>query len=187
MQKKINCFTIVLPHKQQFLMWRIPTNRYKLKWEKTTKVYLTEMELKTFEKIEVNPKHKISIHKDVFIFACYTGGLRISDICRLKWIHFNGTHIIIDTYKTNSTVTIKLPDKSLELIEKYKVEGQRPSDYIFPLLDSGKDYENSDKLSDAINGKNAYANKSLLIIAKKLELKNELVFIQVVILGQQEH
>lgn len=61
------------------------------------------MELKAFEECEVSPKHKIAIHKDVFVFACYTGGLRISDICRLKWLHFNGTHIIIDTYKTNST------------------------------------------------------------------------------------
>ncbi|MFT5266541.1 MAG: hypothetical protein ACI8YQ_005306 [Polaribacter sp.] len=41
------------------------------------------MELKAFEECEVNPKHMISLHKDVFIFACYSGGLRISDICRL--------------------------------------------------------------------------------------------------------
>ena len=153
-----------------------PFNRYKLKWEKTTKVYLTEMELKAFEECEVNPKHKIAIHKDVFVFACYTGGLRISDICRLKWIHFNGTHIIIDTYKTNSTVSIKLPDKSLELIEKYKIEGQKPSDHIFPLLDSDKDYENSDKLSDAINGKNAYANKNLLKLAKLAGIEKKISF-----------
>ena len=153
-----------------------PFNRYKLKWEKTTKVYLTEMELKAFEECEVNPKHKIAIHKDVFVFACYTGGLRISDICRLKWIHFNGTHIIIDTYKTNSTVSIKLPDKSLELIEKYKIEGQKPSDHIFPLLDSDKDYENSDKLSDAINGKNAYANKNLLKLAKIAGIEKKISF-----------
>jgi len=134
------------------------------------------MELKSFEEVEVNPKHKIAIHKDVFVFACYTGGLRISDICRLKWLHFNETHIIIDTYKTSSTVSIKLPEKSLELIEKYKIEGQKPSDHIFPLLDSGKDYENSDKLSDAINGKNAYANKSLRKLAKMAGIEKPISF-----------
>jgi integrase/recombinase XerD len=160
---------------QLFPFEKNPFNRYKLKWEKTNKSYLTETELKAFEEFDVVKGSMREVHHDAFVFSCYAGGLRISDICTLKWLHFNGTHITMRTKKTNSQVAIKLPQKALEIILKYKKENQKLSDRIFPILDK-RDYKTKNELSDAINSKNASANKSLLRIAEKVGIEKRISF-----------
>ncbi len=160
---------------QLFPFEKNPFNRYKLKWEKTNKSYLTETELKAFEEFNVVKGSMREVHHDAFVFSCYAGGLRVSDICTLKWLHFNGTHITMKTKKTNSQVAIKLPQKALEIILKYKKENQKLSDRIFPILDD-RDYKTQNELSDAINSKNVSANKSLLIIAKKVGIEKRVSF-----------
>jgi integrase/recombinase XerD len=79
------------------------------------------------------------------------------------------------TKKTNSQVAIKLPQKALEIILKYKKENQKLSDRIFPILDK-RDYKTKNELSDAINSKNASANKSLLRIAEKVGIEKRISF-----------
>lgn len=155
---------------------RNPFNRYKLSWEKTEKVYLTEEELLALEEIELMSGSKREIHRDAFVFACYVGGLRFSDIARLRWIHFNGSNITISTQKTKSTVSIKVPNKALAIIEKYNYLNTAPSAFIFPFLKTDEDYSEPGKLMSQINSKNAFANKNLGIIAKKLGLEKNISF-----------
>lgn len=153
-----------------------PFHRYKLPWKQTTKVFLTEAEIKLFEDYEIESGKKRELHRDIFVFACYTGGLRISDICVLKWINFDGIHITCSTIKSGSVVSIKVPKKGLEILDKYKSEEFGPADYIFPVLDRNVVYENGDLLKMAINSKNVYANKDLQYMAKKLKLTKHISF-----------
>ena len=160
---------------QLFPFEKNPFNRYKLTWDKTNKSYLTETELKAFEEFTPQKNSKREVHHDSFIFSCYAGGLRISDICVLKWLHFNGTHITMMTKKTKSQVTIKLPKRALEIVLKYKRENQKLSDYIFPILDN-KDYKTLNEQSNAINSKNVAANNSLLKIAEAVGIEKRISF-----------
>ncbi len=153
-----------------------PFLRYKLPWKQTKKVFLTEDEIKLFEDYEIQSGYKRELHRDIFIFACYVGGLRISDICVLKWVNFDGTHITCSTIKTGSVVSIKVPTKGLEIINKYKAEGLGAEDYLFPVLDRDADYPNGNLLKMAINSKNVYANKDLKFIAKKIGLTKNISF-----------
>ena len=93
---------------QIFSYEKNPFHRFKITWESTTKVYLEEHELKAIESYKVEPGTVHDLHKDMFVFSCYAGGLRISDLCLMKWIYFNGTHINMKTRKTSSVVSIKL-------------------------------------------------------------------------------
>lgn len=78
-----------------------PFLRYKLKWEKTTKVFLTEEELKCLEELEISPKQKVlAIHRDMFVFACYAGGLRVSDLLFLQWKDVDENRLLIVMEKT---------------------------------------------------------------------------------------
>ena len=153
-----------------------PFLRYKLPWKQTKKVFLSEAEIKLFEDYEIKSGYKRELHRDIFVFACYAGGLRISDICVLKWEDFDGTHITCSTIKTGSVVSIKLPTKALAIVHKYKSEKFGLADYIFPVLDRAVDYPNGDTLKRAINSKNVYANKDLQFMAKKLKLTKHISF-----------
>jgi len=75
-------------------------NKYKLKTEKTQRSFLTDEELKLIEDFQTT-KPILELHKDMFIFAAYAGGLRISDILQLKWKHLDGKHISFTMKKTN--------------------------------------------------------------------------------------
>ena len=155
---------------------RNPFLRYKLKWEKTEKVYLTENELQAFESIQLTKGTKRAVHRDAFVFACYVGGLRISDIARLKWINFDGTHITISTLKTKNVVSIKVPQKALEILNQYQSEELTSTDFIFPILDRGEDYSDPILLQTKINSRNVYANKDLKYISKKLGIDKNISF-----------
>ena len=54
----------------------------------------------------------MELHRDMFVFASYTGGLRISDVLKLQWKDFDGTHLNVVIKKTGSQVSIKVPNKS---------------------------------------------------------------------------
>ena len=160
---------------QIFPFEKSPFHRFKLSWEDTSKVYLEEYELKAFEKFEAPPGSMLAIHKDMFVLACYAGGMRISDLCLLKWISFNGTHLKIKVRKTGKSHSIKLPKVALEILSTYKKEEQSAGDFIFPIL-KPKDLLNKEKLHKIINSRNVTINKNVRIIAEKVEIAKHISF-----------
>ena len=67
------------------------------------------------------PEHLQKV-KDVFVFGC-TVALRVSDLLALNkqnLYHYNNAHYIkVNSQKTNTHTTIKLPDYAIEIINKY--------------------------------------------------------------------
>lgn len=145
---------------------RNPFLRYKLKWQQTTKAYLTEDEIKSVENLHLEPGSKKDIHRDMYIFSCYAGGLRISDVVQLKWENFNGEKIIVSTQKTSSVVAILLPTKAKEILAKYRKEDCKQSHYIFPMLDNNLDTTDKKQMFYEITSLNSYTNNDLKDIAK---------------------
>lgn len=152
-----------------------PFLRYKLKWEKTEKNYLTDEEIQRIEDLELEEGTMLFHHRNAYIFAAYAGGLRISDILQLAWSHFDGTHITKIMQKTNDIVSIKLPSKALEIISYYKSLAQSKDEFIFPFLNNAVDY-NPESMFKAISSRTAYANKDLHKIAQKAEITKNISF-----------
>lgn len=155
-----------------------PFTKFKLKWEKTKKEFLTEQELSAIEKLDLPEGTIIDHHRNMYVFAAYAGGIRISDILQLQWKNFDGTHINIITQKTKESINIKLPSKALFIIEKYSMlqPERRNSDYIFPLLLNHVDYSNPEVLFKTISSNTAFANKNLKIIAKRAKIEKSISF-----------
>ena len=152
-----------------------PFVKYKLKQEKTIKEFLTEKEIAKIENLELNENSRRNHHRNIYVFATYAGGLRISDILQLKWSDYDGERIIVTTQKTQNTVSIKLPKKAKEIIESYKKQEIVKEHYIFPFLKN--DIEYSEKaLHNAISSHNAYANKDLKVIAEMAEIDKKIHF-----------
>ena len=153
-----------------------PFNKYTIKYEKTERIYLDDDEINNIDTFNTTPGTRLELHKDMFIFASYSGGIRISDMLLLKWQHFNGTHLSFTTGKTKSQISIKIPTRGLEILAKYKTLDVQISDFIFPMLDNNINLDNDIEVDKAISKATAYINKNLKIIKNKLEMEKHISF-----------
>ena len=152
-----------------------PFLKYKIKTEKTNKTYLSEDELQAIVDLQLTPETRMELHRDMFVFAANTGGLRVSDTLLLKWNNFDGSHINFTIKKTSTQSAIKLPSKVLDIIEKYKIQG-KSSRFIFPMLPDDLNENDPRELDNAISSASAYINKNLKFIAKKAGIEKPLSF-----------
>ena len=153
-----------------------PFRIYKLKTEKTNREYLTEDELTAFENADTKADSRLDLHKDMFVFAAYVGGLRVSDVLQLRWQNFDGTNINFTIQKTGAQLSIKVPDKALAIIKKYKPKEVQLSHFIFPMLKNDLDPKDFVALDQQISSCTAFINKNLKTIAKKAEIEKNISF-----------
>ena len=152
-----------------------PFLRFKLKWEKTKKEFLTEEELEQVENLELKPGTKRFHHRNMYVFSCYAAGMRISDVLQLKWDNLGEDRITIQIHKTKEPLSFKLPKKALEIINLYK-GSEDQNGFIFPILKADKDYSDPKTKFNAISSATAYINKDLRWIASKIGLSHTMSF-----------
>lgn len=108
-----------------------------LTFEKETvaKVRLNSAEIKSVRQVTDN---RTALAKDVFLFAWNMGGMRISDLCTLKWNQISPegflTYQMRKTRKTKGTRIMELSFEAKEILSRYR--GITP-EFIFPLLKEG--------------------------------------------------
>ena len=146
-----------------------PFTRYSFKWENVEKVFLTEDEIAAIRKVDIKTGSVMEVHQDMFVFASYTGGIRVSDLLTLRWENFDGVNLSIFVQKTKSHLSIKVPNVALDIIAKYRRENQSRG-YIFPVLDEGLDIAANNVLKQQISSKTALINKNLKIITAKANI-----------------
>lgn len=77
------------------------------------------------EKLNADLPDKLKIAKDMFVFGC-TVCLRVSDLMDIKWqniiIQNNDYYLNINSKKTGTFTSIKLPSYAVEIIQKYKTK-----------------------------------------------------------------
>ena len=150
-----------------------PFLKRKFTYEKTNIEFLTEEELSKMEAASFPDDSLINHVRNIFVFACYAGGLRVSDILMLIWAKFDGERLLLNTKKTSSTVSIKLPSKALEIINFYKPQIVKPLDLIFPFLQK-YDISTPLALKEALRKESGFINQQLTIIAKKAKIEKHI-------------
>lgn len=142
-----------------------PFAKHKLKTERVEKSFLTQAEVNAIDNLKLTIGSKMEAHKDMFVFACFTGGIRISDLLQLRIEGYDNFTKILSffVHKTKNNHTIKLPQRAVDIINKYIPEGKTKG-YIFGLLEEGLFRATQDVLLTKISSANAYANKNLKII-----------------------
>jgi integrase/recombinase XerD len=155
---------------------RNPFVKFKLKLEKTEKAFLTEEELEAVWALALNEKHKIWHHRNLFIFAAYAGGLRISDLLQLRWENVSGTHVRVTMHKTGDVVSVKLPTRALEILQMYRKPSSKGADRVFPLIREGVDPNDARDLFKAMSSATVQANKDLKTIAERAGITKDISF-----------
>jgi integrase/recombinase XerD len=99
-----------------------PFDKYAINSVSTEVEHFSEEELTAIMNVQLTPGTRIEQHRDLFIFACYAGGIRIGDLLKLKWKNFDGERIMLITSKTKEPVSIKLAGVPLDIISRQTTE-----------------------------------------------------------------
>jgi len=87
-----------------------PFLKMTLKTESTKRGYLLEDEVKAIEALDLSKTPGYKLTRDIFVFACYSGGVRISDLLVLRWRDISDGRLLIRMKKTGGTQMVKLPN-----------------------------------------------------------------------------
>lgn len=115
-----------------------PFTRYKQKFEKVEKEFLSQEELTALENKELKIM-RLQLVRDLFVFSCYTG-LAYIDVMQLTTanitVGIDGEYwIITRRQKTRNPVRVPLLPQALDIIEKYKEYPKSPDkEALFPNI-----------------------------------------------------
>ncbi len=142
--------------------------------------YLTQEQIQKFKEYKPisNSKNRTLEIMDIFLFAYYACGLRISDIVTLEWSNIDFKNKKINKVqvktKTKGKVPPTLPQQAIDILKKWKGKG-RNTRFVFDLLPEnwtfGDDKISGRKLKMRINSVDKTLNTSLNEIGKKLGFK----------------
>ena len=138
--------------------------------------YLTTNE--TGELVKLNYKladPKQNAILDMFLFAYYACGLRISDIITLRWcdIDYNKKELDKIQVKTRGRNIIPLTDEALEILHRWQDQHEV---FVFGLLPDDFNLKDEEKLRTRRNSITSAINKTLETISKKAKLSKKISF-----------
>ena len=156
-----------------------PFRRYKFKIPKSKRTYLNNEQFENLNNYLTKSVNKTSIFSDMYMLSCYAGGLRFFDIVELRWVNYNELEqrLIKVIRKTGRKHQFKLPNRAVEILQKYKKVDSNQMDYVFPLLRNDFNYdENIEQLYFEKSKYNKQCNVVLNKIGKELEFPFKLTF-----------
>ena len=141
-----------------------PFPGYKLRQGKPLKDRLNLEEIVKIEELDLPEGSLIWNVCNAFLFSFYNAGIRISDILLMKWDNIKDDRLVYTMFKTNKVHSLKLKEKPVAILEKYKGRGES---YIFPFFSDRYDYSDPMFLHNQIGAKTALINKYLKDVGKK--------------------
>lgn len=168
-----------------------PFLSYKPEEKHTNKEKLSAKEITAIEGLKLSQNSILWHCRNYFLFSFYCAGIRAGDLILLKWNNVTKEGRLDYTIgKTSCSRSIKLFPKAKKILNYYKHEGQKPNEYIFPLLDNNAPFaiaNNNEernslpadiqkKMYNTVNAKNSFINKYLKEIAQLAEIKKPLSF-----------
>lgn len=104
-----------------------------IKFPDSTKLGLTSEEVKKLEEVELsNPNYNHA--RNLWLFAYYFAGVRISDLFRLRWSDLQDGRLHYVMGKNSKGDSLKIPIKALKILEQYQGDKKNVNDFVFPDL-----------------------------------------------------
>lgn len=105
---------------------------YIIREPRSARTFLTKSELTSIKNLDLTNNKNLSKCKDVFLFACYCGGLRISDVIMLEWSSVENKSISITTRKTGQQISLPMNETAYNIINSYRGLNDK---YVFNYVD----------------------------------------------------
>ena len=159
-----------------------PFHRFKYQPEKTTiKEKLDVSEIEAIKNLKLEKGSMMWHCRNYFLFSFYCAGIRAGDLIQLRWLNITKeSRLNYQMDKNGKERDLELVPQARQILHYYYKPDVKPTDYIFPLLDSNavwakaitlEDKERmettlKEKLLNQISSKNVLINRGLGLIAK---------------------
>ena len=146
--------------------------KYQIKIPEAKKIGLTIEELKMLENARgLNAANQHTLN--VWLLSFYFAGVRITDIIQLKWSDLKDDRLYYRMKKNDKLVSLQIPIKAQEILDKYRDIRIVDCDLVFPEL-RGIDLSDEIMVRTRIKTVTRNFNRQLGRIAKKLEIEKKL-------------
>lgn len=108
--------------------------KIRIKFPESIKIGLSSEEVKQLEDVELQKGSFDNHARNLWLFAFYFAGMRISDVLRLKWSDIQNDRLHYAMGKNAKTGSLKLPEKALDILSQYQFQKTGKDDLIFPDL-----------------------------------------------------
>lgn len=155
-----------------------PFFKIKIKKAKTKKETLSQKDIDKLinAKLKIPEQQKLADVRNYYLFSYYNAGIRISDLIQLKIKDIIDNRLHYEMGKTGHFKSIKLQNEPKKILKYYKRKYAKPEDYLFPILENGKDYSDEETLRKQVESKAATINGELKKLAKVAKLEKRLHF-----------
>lgn len=152
-----------------------PFFKVKISRENTNIDFLFADELLLLQNLELSPFSRLDVVRDLFLFASKGGGVRISDLLKLRPSDYKDGRISFFVNKTKNQHSILLPVQAKALIEKY-LKVPNSTGFIFPFLVDSEIGSDSKVLAKKISSNTAMINELLKELARMAGINKKLTF-----------
>ncbi|MDT0646507.1 tyrosine-type recombinase/integrase [Zunongwangia sp. F260] len=98
------------------------------------KIGLTIEEVEKIEALKLEEGASIWHTHNVWLFAFYFAGIRISDVVKLKWSDFKDNRLYYVMNKNEKALSLKIPHKAEKILNYYRKDKVLYNGYVFPFL-----------------------------------------------------
>jgi|TARA_B110000093_G_scaffold182728_1_gene230170 integrase len=147
--------------------------KVKIKFPESIKIGLDTTEIKLLEEMELiagTPKWHA---RNIFLFSFYLAGIRISDVLHIRWNDISEDRLSYKMEKNNKVVSLKIPQKGIDILQAYKLESLTENELIFPELKKAN-LSNSKDTHAKIRTATKKFNKHLKTIGEQLKIKKKI-------------
>lgn len=137
------------------------------------KIGLTSNEIEKIEILELEPNTSIWHTKNVWLIAFYFAGIRISDAVQLRWSDFKDDRLLYIMHKNEKPVSLKIPEKAVNILSQYKKCKAEKHGYVFPFLSTTNISDNEEVFKKTRNATKLF-NKYLKRIAIQCDIDKNL-------------
>lgn len=148
-------------------------DKEKIKITSSNKIGLNAYEIKRIEDLKLETGTSIWHSRNLWLFAFYFAGLRISDALELKWSDFVDWRLYYTMNKNEKPISLQIPKKAIEILKLYEGGKRNKDDYVFPFLKKANPKDPKDIFTKTRNATSLF-NKYLKRIAAKCEIEKNL-------------
>ncbi|MFV8281106.1 phage integrase SAM-like domain-containing protein [Christiangramia marina] len=135
------------------------------------KIGFSAEEIQKLENAEgITEAQQKAIH--IWLVSFYFAGIRVGDVLKLKWSDFNDGRLHYRMNKNSKLVSLKVPDKAIEIFNLYKEESSYGG-LVFPQLKS-VNLSDSEEVTKRTQSITRNLNRRLKIAAKQLGINKNI-------------
>ncbi|WP_312751128.1 site-specific integrase [Epilithonimonas hominis] len=134
---------------------------------------LSQEEVRAIENLSLKEGSKEWHTRNIWLFSFYLAGIRVADVLKTKWSDFNNDRFTYRMSKNKKIVSLKTPEKILQIISHYESQRYQNNGYVFPEL-KNVDEKNIKEVIRAVKTAGVSLNFYLKRIAEKAEINKPL-------------